>query len=58
MDSSVAELMLAEESWNPVDKLARFNAWQPVLDAAIKAMPGDLIWPCFDWASKPTFRPF
>ena len=38
---AVAELMLAEESWNPVDKLARFNAWQPVLDAAIKAMPGD-----------------
>ena len=38
---AVAELMLAEESWNPVDKLARFNAWQPVLDAAINAMPGD-----------------
>lgn len=38
---AVAELMLAEESWNPMDKLARFNAWQPVLDAAIIAMPGD-----------------
>ena len=38
---AVAELMLAEESWNPMDKLARFNAWQPVLDAAIKVMPGD-----------------
>jgi hypothetical protein len=38
---AVAELMLAEESWNPMDKLARFNAWQPVLDAAISAMPGD-----------------
>ena len=38
---AVAELMLAEEAWNPMDKLARFNAWQPVLDAAINAMPGD-----------------
>ena len=38
---AVAELMLAEESWNPMDKLVRFNAWQPVLDAAINAMPGD-----------------
>ena len=38
---AVAELMLAEESWNPMDKLARFNAWQPVLDAAINALPGD-----------------
>lgn len=38
---AVAELMLAEESWNPMDKLARFNAWQPVLDAAIGAMPCD-----------------
>ena len=38
---AVAELMLAEESWNPMDKLARFNAWQPILDAAISAMPGE-----------------
>ena len=38
---AVAELMLAEESWNPMDKLARFNAWQPVPEAAMNAMPGD-----------------
>ena len=38
---AVAELMLAEESWNPMDKLARFNTWQPVLEAAMEALPGD-----------------
>lgn len=38
---AVAELMLAEESWNPMDKLARFNTWQPVLEAALNDLPGD-----------------
>jgi len=38
---AVAELMLAEETWNPMDKLARFNTWQPELESAMKTLPGD-----------------
>ena len=38
---AVAELMLAEESWNPMDKLSRFNTWHPVLDSAIEDLSDD-----------------
>lgn len=38
---AVAELMLAEEAWNPMDKLQRFNEWKPVLEAVLSELPRD-----------------
>jgi len=36
---AVAELMIAEHAWNPVDKLSQFLDWQPVLESALEALP-------------------
>lgn len=38
---AVAELMLAEETWNPMDKLQRFNEWKPVLEGVLSELPHD-----------------
>ncbi|MDB0025116.1 hypothetical protein N9D95_01055 [Flavobacteriales bacterium] len=38
---AVAELMLAEEAWNPMDKLQRFNEWKPLLEAVLSELPRD-----------------
>ncbi len=38
---AVAELMIADHAWNPVDKLSQFLDWQPELEAALAARPGD-----------------
>ena len=38
---AVAELMLAEETWNPMDKLQRFNEWKPVLELVLSELPND-----------------
>jgi hypothetical protein len=38
---AVAELMIADHAWNPVDKLSQFIDWQPELEAALAARPGD-----------------
>ena len=38
---AVAELMLAEETWNPMDKLQRFNEWNPVLEGVLSELPHD-----------------
>jgi len=38
---AVAELMVADHAWNPVDKLSQFLDWQPELEAALAARPGD-----------------
>ena len=38
---AVAELMLAEEAWNPMDKLQRFNEWKPVLEGVLSELPND-----------------
>lgn len=38
---AVAHLMLADEAWNPLDKLGLFNEWKPQLEAAIALSPGD-----------------
>jgi hypothetical protein len=38
---AVAELMVADHARNPVDKLSQFLDWQPELEAALAARPGD-----------------
>ena len=38
---AVAELMIADHTWNPVDKLSQFLDWQPELEAALAARPAD-----------------
>ena len=36
---AVSNLMVADELWNPLEKLEIFNAWQPVLESAVAALP-------------------
>ena len=36
---AVSNLMIADEVWNPLEKLEIFNAWQPVLESAVAALP-------------------
>ena len=36
---AVAQLMIADETWNPVDKFAQFSAWKPALESAIGRSP-------------------
>lgn len=36
---AVSNLMVADEVWNPLEKLEIFNAWQPVLVSAVAALP-------------------
>lgn len=36
---AVSNLMVADEVWNPLEKLEIFNAWQPVLESAVAALP-------------------
>lgn len=38
---AVAELMLANHSWNPAEKLSQFLTWQPILEEAIQKLPED-----------------
>ena len=38
---AVAQLMIADHAWNPVDKLSQFMDWQPELERALAARPGD-----------------
>ena len=38
---AVAHLMMADEAWNPVDKLTLFNRWKPVLEGAILSLPNN-----------------
>ena len=38
---AVSNLMIADEVWNPLEKLEIFNAWQPVLESAVAALPDD-----------------
>ena len=38
---AVAHLMMADEAWNPVDKLRLFNRWKPVLEGAILSLPNN-----------------
>mgnify|MGYP000055972810 FL=1 len=36
---AVSNLMVADELLNPLEKLKIFNAWQPVLESAVAALP-------------------
>ena len=36
---AVSNLMVADELRNPLEKLEIFNAWQPVLESAVAALP-------------------
>lgn len=36
---AVSNLMVADELWNPVEKLEIFNAWKPILESAVAALP-------------------
>lgn len=38
---AVAQLLVAEQVWNPVEKLSQFLDWQPVLEASVQAQPND-----------------
>jgi hypothetical protein len=36
---ATAQLQKVQELWNPLDKLTTFQAWRPVLDSALEALP-------------------
>ena len=38
---AVAHLLVAEQVWNPVEKLSQFLDWQPVLETSVQAQPND-----------------
>ena len=54
---AVSNLMVADELWNPLEKLEIFNAWQPVLESAVAALPEHPDLALLRWASRTTCLP-